>query len=81
MNRLDCDQALAHLHDYLKRELTDDLVVEVRHHLERCRDCADLARFEQSFLRKLENCARKEACPQEVRARIVAALRAAAGDS
>ena len=50
MSRLDCDQALAHLQDYLKRELTPELVAEVRVHLEHCRDCTGYARFEESFL-------------------------------
>lgn len=81
MSGLDCGQALAHLHDYLKRELTDDLVLEVRVHLERCRDCAGYARFEESFLLMLEERAGRETCPKEVRARILAALRAEAGDS
>ncbi len=81
MSRLDCEQALAHLHDYLKRELTPDLVQEVRGHLERCRDCEGYARFEQSFLMMLEAQARKETCPKEVRARILAALRAAERES
>jgi anti-sigma factor (TIGR02949 family) len=77
MSRLDCEQALALVHDYLKRELTPELLQEVRGHLDRCRDCACHARFEQSFLEMLETCARKETCPNEVRARILAALRAA----
>ncbi len=81
MSRLDCEQALASLHDYLKRELTPDLIVEVRVHLERCRDCEGLARFEQSFLMMLETQARSQTCPKEVRARIVAALQAAARGS
>ena len=81
MSGLDCGQAMAHLHDYLKRELTPDLVAEVRLHLERCRDCEGHAQFEQSFLLMLETRVRKETCPQEVRARIVAALRAAARGS
>lgn len=81
MSRLDCEEAMAHLHDYLKRELTPDLVVEVRLHLERCRDCEGHARFERSFLTMLETQARKETCPKEVRARILAALRAAARGS
>ena len=76
MSRLDCDQALAHLQDYLKRELTPDLIVEVRVHLERCRDCAGAARFVENFLVMLETKARRETCPKEVRARILAALRA-----
>ena len=81
MSRLDCEQALAHLQDYLKRELTSELVVEVRVHLDRCRDCAGHARFEESFLLMLETSARREICPKEVRARILAALRAEARGS
>ena len=81
MSRLDCEQALTHLQDYLKRELTPELVVEVRVHLGRCRDCAGYARFEESFLEMLETRARRETCPKEVRARILAALRAEARGS
>ena len=81
MNRLDCQEALDHLQDYLKRELTPELVSEVKTHLERCRDCSGYACFERSFLQLLERRAEKESCPKEVRARIVAALRAAATDS
>jgi anti-sigma factor (TIGR02949 family) len=81
MNRIDCQEALAHLQDYLKRELTPDLLVEVKAHLSRCRDCEGYACFEQSFLQLLQRRAGKECCPQEVRARIVAALRAEARNS
>jgi anti-sigma factor (TIGR02949 family) len=81
MSRLDCEEALAHLQDYLKRELTPELVAEVRVHLERCRDCEGHALFERRFLTMLEACARKETCPKEVRARILAALRAEASGS
>ncbi len=81
MTPLDCEQAMAHLQDYLKRELTPELVSEVRVHLERCRDCEDVAQFEQSFLLMVEACARKETCPNELRSRIMAALRAAASGS
>jgi anti-sigma factor (TIGR02949 family) len=81
MNRPDCEEALAHLQDYLKRELTTDLVVEVRDHLARCRSCSGYARFEESFLLMLETRAGRETCPNEVRARILAALRAEARGS
>ena len=81
MSRLDCEQALDHLQDYLKRELTPELVAEVRVHLDACRDCAGYARFEESFLLMLETRARREICPQEVRERILKALRAEAGGS
>jgi anti-sigma factor (TIGR02949 family) len=81
MSRLNCEEALAHLQDYLKQELTPDLVEEVKTHLDRCRDCEGYAKFEESFFLMLESRARKETCPQQVRARIVAALRAAAKES
>ena len=76
MSRLDCEQALVHLQDYVKRELTPELVAEVRIHLEQCRDCAGYARFEESFLLMLEIRVRRETCPKALRERILAALRA-----
>ncbi|HEV8454846.1 MAG TPA: zf-HC2 domain-containing protein [Gemmatimonadales bacterium] len=81
MSRIDCEEALTHLHDYLKRELTPELVGEVQQHLERCRHCFTHAQFEESFFQKLQTCARHETCPRELRARILAALRAEARGS
>lgn len=81
MSRVDCGAAMSHLHDYLKREMTPELAAEVRRHLERCRPCFAHARFEENFLLMLESCARRETCPGEVRARILAALRAEARGS
>jgi anti-sigma factor (TIGR02949 family) len=81
MSRLDCEEALAHLQDYLKRELTTDLVEEVRFHLGRCRDCSGYARFEESFLLMLETRAGRETCPKKLRARILELLRAEAKGS
>jgi anti-sigma factor (TIGR02949 family) len=72
---IDCREAEARLQDYLKRELTAELAVEVRAHLDRCRRCLDHARFEESFLRMLEERARREVCPGAVRDRILRALR------
>jgi anti-sigma factor (TIGR02949 family) len=72
---IDCREAEARLQDYLKRELTAELAVEVRTHLDRCRRCFDHARFEESFLRMLEERARRERCPGPVRDRILQALR------
>jgi anti-sigma factor (TIGR02949 family) len=80
MSRIDCDEAIAHLHDYLKRELTPDLLLEVRSHLERCRSCFSHARFEENFLQMLVTRAGRETCPNELRARILSALRAEARD-
>lgn len=72
---IDCREATARLQDYLKQELTPGLAVEVRQHLERCRRCFRTARFEEEFLRMLEERARRETCPGAVRERILRALR------
>jgi anti-sigma factor (TIGR02949 family) len=78
MTRIDCRRAMAKLDQYLKRQLTPELATEVRRHLEHCRPCFSHARFEENFLQMLESCAGKETCPHELRARILAALRAEA---
>jgi anti-sigma factor (TIGR02949 family) len=75
MSGVDCAQALTNLGDYLKQELTPELMAEVRLHLERCRECFEHAQFEESFLKMLESRARKETCPAKLRARILALLR------
>lgn len=74
--KIDCREAHARLHDYLKQELTSDLAAEVQAHLERCRPCFKQARFEQSFLVMLEAKARGTCCPNALKARILAVLRA-----
>lgn len=79
MSGVDCAQALVHLHDYLKRELTPELMDEIRVHLDRCRPCFEHARFEESFLVMLEVRGTRETCPAKLRARILALLRAEAG--
>jgi anti-sigma factor (TIGR02949 family) len=72
---VDCAQALIHLDDYLKRELTPELMAEVRQHLERCRECFEQAQFEENFLAMLETRAARECCPQKLRQRILDLLR------
>jgi anti-sigma factor (TIGR02949 family) len=79
MSGVDCAQALTHLDDYLKQELTPELMVEVRRHLDRCRDCFKHAQFEERFLTMLETRAGRETCPGKLRARILALLRAESG--
>ena len=77
---IDCRAALSNLQDYLKREITPDLAVEIKQHLERCRPCLDHARFEENFLQMLATRAGQVSCPDVLRARILAALRAAADE-
>jgi anti-sigma factor (TIGR02949 family) len=78
MTRVNCQEAIDLLYDYLKQELTPEHAAEMKRHLERCRPCLSHAQFEQSFLAMLESCGRQQTCPRELRARILTALRAEA---
>ncbi|HUR95764.1 MAG TPA: zf-HC2 domain-containing protein [Gemmatimonadales bacterium] len=73
---IDCRQATARLHDFLKQELTPEVAADMRAHLDKCRPCFEHARFEQSFLAMLETRAERCSCPEALRARIVTVLRA-----
>ena len=79
--QIDCGEAEARLQDYLKRELTPELAVEVRDHLIRCRGCFGHAQFEENLLQLMEARARRETCPGALRERICALLRAEANQS
>jgi anti-sigma factor (TIGR02949 family) len=72
---LSCAEALTLLQDYLKEELSEERVAEVRRHLEGCRDCAMHACFERHFLERLTAQAARLRCPDQVRARVLEALR------
>jgi anti-sigma factor (TIGR02949 family) len=76
MSHVNCKQAMAQLDEYLKQELTPDLAAEIHRHLEHCRPCFSQARFEENFRFMMESCGRRETCPNTLRARILAALRA-----
>lgn len=78
MSRVDCKKAMAQLDEYLKKELTPDLEAEIQRHLEHCRPCFSHARFEENFRSMMESCGKRETCPNTLRARILAALRAEA---
>jgi anti-sigma factor (TIGR02949 family) len=74
-NEINCREALDHLQDYLKREMTPELAVEIQAHLERCRPCFTHVRFEENFLLMLTTHAGRATCPDVLRERILAALR------
>ena len=78
-DQIDCNEALAQLYDYLKRELTPSLAAEVKSHINRCRTCFDQAQFEQNFLRLLETRGTRETCPDALRRKIQDLLRTEAG--
>ena len=75
---IDCREAKERLTDYLKRELTPQLAEEVHEHLVRCRSCFGRARFEETLAKLLEARARRVTCPDALRERICALLRAEA---
>lgn len=74
---VDCREALALLQDYLKEELTGEHQDRVAAHLAACAPCFKHAEFERNFLAAVERAARSVRCPDELRARIRAALEAA----
>ncbi|TDJ53662.1 MAG: hypothetical protein E2O47_07630 [Gemmatimonadetes bacterium] len=71
---VDCDEALELLHEYLKQQLTPELVERVRAHIEMCRPCLSHSRFEANYLRMLEHKLKSITCPTESRERILTAL-------
>jgi len=73
---INCREARDRLQDYLKEELTPERAEEVSAHLVRCRHCFSQAKFEESFLLMLKIKSQRTCCPNALRQRILAALRA-----
>jgi anti-sigma factor (TIGR02949 family) len=73
---IDCREARDRLQDYLKEELTPERAREMAAHLERCRHCFSQAKFEESFLLMLRIKSQRTCCPNALKERILAALRA-----
>ena len=71
-------EAMAHLHDYLKRELTPDLAAEVRRHLERAGIASLTPASRKTSSLMLESAGDGRPALVKLRARILAALRAEA---
>lgn len=71
---VNCREALALLHDYLKEELTAENQDRVAAHLAACGHCFQHAEFERNFLAAVERAARNVQCPEALLARIRSAL-------
>lgn len=67
---INCRNCLQALNSYIDRELSDDDIVEVRHHLEACGDCSHLYRFEESVRRLVKLRCQEQCAPESLRARI-----------
>lgn len=74
---VDCAGAFRQLWDCLDGELTEARLGEVRAHLERCAACYPHFDFERQFLDALAATRPECAAPDELRERVVRALRAA----
>lgn len=74
---LDCDAVMRQLWDYLDGELTPELEAAVRAHLTICKRCFPQHNFEETFLKALAASRREHSRPDAVKARVLAALRAA----
>jgi anti-sigma factor (TIGR02949 family) len=73
---IDCSMAVRQLWDYLDEELTDDRMAAVRAHLAICVHCLSHAEFGERFLAAVQHTRDLQLCPAEVRARVMASLRA-----
>jgi mycothiol system anti-sigma-R factor len=73
--RLDCEETLARLMDFLKRELPPEIAAAVEKHLDECRPCERHAQFEHNFVLLLETRLGHQKCPDAVKSRVLDALR------
>lgn len=63
-DRIDCQQVMAQLYEYIDRELHDPQVMEqIRRHLQLCKKCYPRYHFEKAFLEFLAEQARNPAPP------------------
>ena len=67
---LTCQEAVARLDDYLDRELSEEEMRRVRHHLETCAGCAGHFRVEEDLLQQVRDKMRRIAVPGDLMARI-----------
>lgn len=69
-----CREAFSKLDDFLDRALTADEMRRVREHLELCAVCASEFAFEESLLQHLREKVRRIDLPEDLLARVEAAL-------
>ncbi len=76
-----CSEVIRVLWDYLDGELTAERAEEIRRHLEVCAGCRAVTQFEEEFLRAVRRLLDVPPPGGELRARVVATLRAHGFDS
>jgi anti-sigma factor (TIGR02949 family) len=80
-SRYSCEDAFDRLDDYLDRALSSEELRMVREHLDLCEMCAREYRFEASLLDQIRDKLRRIAMPDDLRARVQAALARAAEEA
>lgn len=71
---IDCRDAFDRLYAYLDGELSPQHEAEVREHLEMCKPCFKLAKFESAYLRFLEARTRAQRAPGHLKKAILRQL-------
>lgn len=74
--RMDCNAALAQLFDFLDGELDASFEQRLRAHVGHCKHCFERADFERRFLEAVQSARGAERCPNALRDRVIATLRA-----
>lgn len=65
-----CGECSDRLEAYTDRELTDQELVEVRRHLDRCPPCEDRFRFQAELKRVVRVCCEQESAPSALREKL-----------
>jgi anti-sigma factor (TIGR02949 family) len=74
---VDCATALQQLWEYLDGELVPERMQAIRTHLARCSSCYPHYDFEKAFLSAISSCQCTTCAPEDVRCRVMDALRRA----
>jgi anti-sigma factor (TIGR02949 family) len=54
-NRIDCEEAIRRIFDYIDHELTGQRLEEFQRHIETCHDCYDHTEFERLLKERIKN--------------------------
>lgn len=71
-----CHEVVALLWEYLDQELDETMRGRIREHLDQCRGCTDHFTYEGTFLRTVSRIIDEPGENEELKQRILAALRA-----
>jgi anti-sigma factor (TIGR02949 family) len=70
----DCARARDELDAFVRGDLPMEEAARMQEHLDHCRDCEEVTRFERAFRTRLRQAGQGERCPGHLRKRIEALL-------